>query len=136
MSHLLKIFTDNMSKKVYTTTTPYDEGVVDFTGCWRYYRMSSFPDSEGVKSFTEEQKRHAMSLKDVWNDKANMLKPLFECITSGKGNEGIGIFGKSEKKKLGCIIIREGPDKYAILTMNVNNLPKDLDKVLLVTSGF
>ena len=103
--------------------------------------MTNFPKSEAVKSFTQEEKDQAndvLKLTDFVST-YKRFEPIFNNITSGKGNEGVGLFAKTREGTEGTIIIRSGDDQYNIFefVLGIDMFGDDMKgRIMFRCSGF
>ena len=141
MKNFIKIFLEHRSENVMVLDISYERFNSLFVGLWRYYRMTNFPKSEAVKSFTQEEKDQAndvLKLTDFVST-YKRFEPIFNNITSGKGNEGVGLFAKTREGTEGTIIIRSGDDQYNIFefVLGIDMFGDDMKgRIMFRCSGF
>ena len=105
-----------------------------FAGLWRYYR-DKFHDVEPRIPFTPQELEHAEWCFQDYPQEFEFLRPIFAAITSGKGNEGVGLLCPSGPIIDCIIIIRSGPNEYWIIEFEFNNTSNLPDGTILTCSG-
>jgi hypothetical protein len=113
------------------------DGKVDFkafAGLWIYYR-DKYDDIDPRIPFTPEELEHAELCYRNYPQEFEFMRPLFAAITSGKGNEGVGMLCPCGPIIDAIIIIRNGPNEYWTMEFEFNNTAGHPDATILVCSG-
>lgn len=110
----------------------FEECLPNFISLFRYYRLKHFPDSPSLQKITQRERELADECHSNFIDFYQFLEPIYEKITHGSSNEGVGILSQ---KRL-CTIVRRREDVYQISVHGHDNIINEIPDtgILLVTS--